>query len=417
MPSRLQELIDRRANVWSQMQDIMARATDGDLSAEDRSAYDAAEADLDNLGEQIERQQRHEERGRQFDHVDRTGVVPEPRDGNRDTGVGDAESRYAEAFTAWARRGTADLSAEERAALRGGWVDGSELRAQGVATQAAGGYLVPAAVRNRIVEAITYVAPMRQYAEVITTDTGASLPWPTVDDTANEGAILGENTQVTEQDVVFGQADIGAFMYTSKMVRVSFQLLQDNAFNLEGWLAGALGARIGRIQNRHFTVGTGTSQPDGIVTSSPVGKVGAGGQTTTVTYDDLIDLTDSIDIAYANNQRFMLSQSARRVIRKLKDTAGRPLWEPSIQVGAPDTLLGYGIVLNNHVPAPAASAKSILFGDFNSAYLVRDVSGFQLLRLSERFADYAQVGFVGFQRSDGTMQNSAAVRAYQHPAA
>src|SRR5215210_4027989 len=271
MPT-LQEKRDQRANVWEQMKALMERSAD--WTAEERASYEAAEADLDRIGEEIERDERFAQRSSQMDTVDRTGVIPDARgNGHRGDGDADPESRYAEAFTAWARRGTADLSTEERAALRGGWVDGSELRAQGVATQAAGGYLVPVAVRNRIVEAMTYVAPMRQFSEVITTDTGASLPWPTVDDTANEGAILGENTQVSEQDVVFGQADIGAFMYTSKMVRVSFQLLQDNAFNLEGWLAGALGARIGRIQNRHFTVGTGTSQPDGLVPGTPVGKV------------------------------------------------------------------------------------------------------------------------------------------------
>jgi HK97 family phage major capsid protein len=98
------------------------------------------------------------------------------------------------------------------------------------------------------------------------------------------------------------------------------------------------------------------------------------------------------------------------------DSQNRPLWEPSIQVGVPDSLLGYGVVLNNYVPVPAASAKSLLFGDFREAYVIRDVAGFQLLRLEERYADYLQVGFLGFQRSDGTMQNTSAVKAFQHAA-
>jgi HK97 family phage major capsid protein len=409
-----QQLREQRANVWSQMQEVMALAErEGrDLSAEERSKYDAAELDLDRLGGDIERQERHEARERDFSKVDRTGVVGEPR---RDTDPDD-EKRYEQAWTSWVRRGTQDISSEERSALRTGWVDGSELRAAGVATASAGGYTVPPAFRAKLVEQMSFVAPMRQYAEVITTDTGANLPWPTVDDTANEGAILAENTQVSEQDFVFGQASLDAYMYTSKLVRVSFQLLNDNAFNLEAYLARALGQRIGRIQNRHFTVGTGTGQPDGIVTGATVGKVGATGQTTTVTYDDLVDLTDSIDLAYAGNQQFMMSQSARKAIRKLKDSQGRPLWEPSLQVGTPDTLLGYGIALNNLVPAPAASAKSILFGNFRDAYLIRDVSDVQLLRLQERYADFLQVGFLAFARADGTLQNASAVRAYQNSA-
>jgi HK97 family phage major capsid protein len=410
-----QQLREKRANVWDQMQAIMARAESGELSAEDRSAYDAAEADLDRVGEDLERQERHEAREREYSTLDRRGVVDERAPGTP-AGEGE-ESRYAGAFTSWMRRGTTDISTEERTALRGGWVDGSELRAQGVATAAAGGYLVPPAFRAKLIEAMQFVAPMRQYAEVITTDTGANLPWPTADDSSNEGAILGENTQVTEQDAVFGQSDIGAHMYTSKLVRVSQQLLQDNAFGLESWLAGALGRRIGRVQNRHFTVGTGTGQPKGLVTAAPVGKEGAAGQVTSITYDDLVDLTESLDLAYANGLGWMFSQSARKVIRKLKDGNNRPLWEPSVQAGTPDTLMGYGIAINNHVPAPAAGAKSVLFGDIKTAYLVRDVSGFQLLRLQERYAEYLQVGFLGFQRSDGTVQDAAAVRAYQHPAA
>lgn len=408
-----QQLREQRANIWEQMKEVMDVAErDGrDLSGEERQKYDAAEAELDAIGERIERSERHDKRAGEFGKVDRSGVVP-----TGDGGDGGDDETYARAWSSWARRGTEDLSREERGALQGGWVSGSELRAAGVATGAAGGYTVPPAFRAQLIEQMTYVAPMRQHAEVITTDTGANLPWPTVDDTANEGAILAENTQVSEQDVTFGTASLDSYMYTSKLVRVSFQLLNDNAFNLESWLAGALGRRIGRIHNRHFTVGAGTTEPDGIVTSATVGKQGIVGQTTSVIYDDLVDLTDSIDPAYANGQQWMLSQATRKVIRKLKDSQNRPLWEPSLQAGTPDTLLGYNVVLNNLVPAPAANAKSILFGNFRDAYLIRDVAGVQVLRLQERYADFLQVGFLAFARSDGTLQNASAVKAYKHSA-
>jgi HK97 family phage major capsid protein len=411
----LQDLREKRANVWDQMKALMDKGDN--WSGEERASYEKAETELDQLGADIERQERHQERAAKLDKVDRTGVVPgstEPGEqrGNED----DTAKRYAEAFGAFMRHGISDVTSEQRQLLQQRFVSGDELRAAGVATASAGGYTVPPAFRAKIVEAMQFVAPMRQYAEVITTDTGANLPWPTADDTANEGAILGENTQVTEQDVQFGTNSIDAYMYTSKLVRVSFQLLNDSAFNLEQWLAQILGQRIGRVQNRHFTVGTGTNQPDGLVTGAAVAKQGAAGQTTSVTYDDLVDVQDGVDIAYANNQQWMMSQAARKTVRKLKDSQGRPLWEPSVQTGTPDLLLGAGLVINNNVPAPGASAKSIVFGDFQSAYLVRDVSDFQLLRLQERYADFLQVGFLGFQRSDGTVQNGAAVRAYQHPA-
>lgn len=412
-----QALREQRANIWAQMQEIYDRAQrEGrDLTAEETQAYDRAEADLDRLEEQVARAEKHETREGQYSAVDRTGVVP------AESAPGDPTNsqRYEQAFRSFLRSGTEDLDREERQILRAGWVDSKDIKAAaGVGTGSAGGYTVPAAFRAKIVETMVAFASMRRLAEVINTETGANLPWPTVDDTANEGAILAENTQVTEQDVVFGQASLDAYMYTSKLVRVSFQLLNDNAFDLERWLARALGQRIGRIQNRHFTVGTGTAQPDGIVTSAPVGKQGATGQTTTVTYDDLVDLVDSVDPAYleGGNVGFMMSQTIRKAVRKLKDTQGRPLWEPSLQAGVADSLLGYGLTLNNYMPAPAASAKSILFGDFREAYVIRDVNDFTLLRLTERYADFLQVGFLGFQRSDGTLQNASAVRAYQHSA-
>jgi HK97 family phage major capsid protein len=112
----------------------------------------------------------------------------------------------------------------------------------------------------------------------------------------------------------------------------------------------------------------------------------------------------------------MMNAAARKSLRKLKDTTNQPLWQPSIQAGVPDQLLGYGYVLNTDMPVPAANAKSILFGDFRAAYLARMVLGFQVLRLNERFADFGQSAFLGFARADGVVQNTAAYRAYQNSA-
>lgn len=418
MPST-QQLKEQRANIWSQMQEVMALAErEGrDLTAEERQKYDAAEGDLDRLGEDIDRQERHEARERDFTRVDRTGVVPgQLAPGN---GEGSPGAAYRNAFLSYVRGGIGELSGEEVRTLRTGWVENTEVRALGTGTQAAGGYTVPPEFFNRIIEQVQFVAPMRQYAQVIVTDTGANLPWLTANETAVEGRIIGENTAVTETDTTFGQATVGSYTYSSDMTRVPFQLLQDTGIDLEAYLARLLGNRVGRVQNRHFTVGTGTGQPQGIVTGAQVAKVGAAGQVTTVTYDDLVDVADSIDpaLAGAGNLRWMVSQSIRKVVRKLKDGQGRPLWEPSIQIGTPDTLLGYGIVLNNHIPAPGASAKSMLFGDFVESYLIRDVRGFAVQRLNERYAEFGQVAFLGFARADGVVQNTAAVKAYQHPAA
>lgn len=408
-------LVDRRVNTWNQMQDILARPKDpttGVTTAENVAAYDTAEGVLDQLEAEIARELSNAARAEQYNQVNRAGAVAPA--GGEDANP--REQAYASAFGNWMRRGPSALTPAEHGALATGF--STIENAQGVGTGSAGGYTVPPAFRDIIIEQLLYFANMRQWAEVINTETGATLPWPTVNDTGNEGAILGENTADTELDVTFGQADLGAYMYTSKIVRASLQLLNDNAFGLERWLARALAARIARIQNRHFTVGTGTGQPDGIITSATVGKTGLVGQTTTVIYDDLVDMTDSIDISYVGtgNVGWMMSQTARKTVRKLKDSQQRPLWEPSLQVGTPDLLLGYPLKLNNYVPVPAASAKSIGFGDIREAYVIRDVQDFQLMQLRERYAEFLQVGFLGFQRSDGTMQNTSAFKVYQHPA-
>ncbi|MFF8034917.1 phage major capsid protein [Streptomyces sp. NPDC016626] len=416
MPT-LQTLLDQRASAWNKAQEFQNRATsETELSAEDRAAWDAALADVERLSADIERDERHQ----RLASVDYSQVIEASREADEERHGGpDRAAAYANAWRSWMRDGTTELSSEERSALRTGWVDGKELRAQGVATGAAGGYLVPPEFRAKMVEAQKFWSSMRDVAEVITTETGATLPWPTSDDTANVGAILSENTQVTEQDLLLGQADVGAYMYTSKLVRVSLQLLNDAAFDVESWLAGKLGQRIGRAQNAHFTTGTGTNQPEGMQTNAVVGKTGAGGQTTSVVYDDLIDLIHSVDPAYRNSGRaqFMLHDTTLAAARKLKDGQGRPLWEPSIQVGVPDGLLGYRYTVNQDMPVMAASAKAILFGDFYAGYLIRDVQDVQLLRLAERYADFLQVGFLAFARTDGVPQDTAAYKAYRNAAA
>lgn len=317
------------------------------------------------------------------------------------------------------RGGMGELEPEERKLLRTGFVQEKELRAQGVATGAGGGFLVPEAFRNKFQETLKAFGGVREVSEVIETESGATLPWPGNDDTGNKGAILGENVQVTEQDFVLTENELGAFMYTSKLVRVSFQLLQDDAYDLEGRLARKLGERIGRIHNEHFTTGTGTGQPEGVQTNAVVGKTGAAGQTTSITFEDFIDLAHSVDPAYraGGRGRFMLHDLSVAKARKLKSTDGVPLWQPSLQAGVPDALFGYPYTVNNDMPVMAASAKSVLFGDFFAGYVIRDVRGFTLLRLDERYADFLQVGFLGFQRADAQPQDASAIRAYQNAAA
>jgi HK97 family phage major capsid protein len=201
------------------------------------------------------------------------------------------------------------------------------------------------------------------------------------------------------------------------MVKVSFQLLNDSAFDLGAFLPRKFGQRLGRAVNAHFTNGTGGgTQPTGLIPNLVVGKTGTTGQTLSVIYDDLIDLIHSVDPAYRGNARFMLNDLSVRVVRKIKDSTGQPIWQPGMQNGVPDSLLGYPLTVNQDVPVMAANAKSIAFGDFQQAYVIRQVQGVQTMRFDERFADALQVGFLAFARYDGNVDDAGAAKLYQNSA-
>jgi len=425
MPT-VQEMREKRANIWSEMSELITRADaeSRDLTGEERAKYEAAEADLDKLTADIDTREKHEKRAAEMAKVDRTGVIAE-----REERVDNAQEQYEAAFEAYVRRGVTNLSMDQRAALQSGFTTVENALSAGGTS--AGGYTVPPGFRDVLIETMKWYGSVRSVATVIQTDSGQPLQWPTNNATAQVGRILSENTQLTETDPAFGTATLGAYMYSSDSVLVPYQFLQDTAIDAEAYLARILGVRIGRIQNQHFTTGTGTSQPTGIQTNATVGVTLPTGNTTTLTYAGLISLVHSIDPAYrygasngtnvdiaASNTRakFMMSDAALAAARQIVDSQNRPLWQPSVQSGAPDTLLGYSVTLNNDMPVPAANAKSVLFGDFERGYVIRDVVGLQVRRLDERYADFLQVGWFAFQRTDATVQDSAAYAALKQSA-
>ena len=247
---------------------------------------------------------------------------------------------------------------------------------------------------------------MRQVATVVRTDNGNDLQWPTTNDTSNTGALLGETLEHTELDITFDELVLNAFKYTSRLVKVSVEYLQDNAINAPEVIGSMLGERIGRITNEHFTTGDGSSKPLGIIaaaTSSAITTAGA----ETITYDNIIDLVHSVDPAYRNGARFMFNDTTLKILKKIKvaqfsgDTAGYPLWRAGFATGEPDTIDGFGYVINQQV-ASGNSSKAIAFGQL-SKYLIRDVKDVTLVRLDERYAEFGMVGFLAFSRHDGDL--------------
>lgn len=406
----LNDLLERRARVWDAAQKIIddASARESGWTAEERQAYDKAEKDLDALTDQIEVLERHAQRAADFDKVDRSRVVA--TDATPAERTDDLDKAHRSAFAAYLRGGIANLTPEQRQTMLQHQSNDPELRAQAVGTNSAGGYLVPAEYRDEFIVKMKDYGAVINVATVITTDTGANLPWPTMDDTSNVGAILAENTQLAEQDLTIGTASLDAYMYTSKLTRASYQLIQDSGFDVEALVQKAHAERIGRITNQHFTTGTGTSQPDGIVTSATSGVTAAG--VAAITADELLDLIHSVDPAYRNERsRFMLSDTALKAIRKLKDSNGMYLWQPNVQAGTAASLFGYPYVINQDMAVPATGVKSVLFGDFEAGYVIRIVRQLQTIVFTERYADYLQVGYTSFMRADGTLQNGSAYKA------
>lgn len=403
MPT-LQELRDKRANAWAQAQDFRDRAAAGEeMSAEDEASWARALDEVDSLGEQISNRERDERLSARFAEID---TDTEVTGGNRDANASGEDPELREAFGDYLRNGLNGMSVEHRSVL--------EQRAQTSTTGSSGGYTVPQGFWAKVTETLKFYANVTEVAEVVTTDAGNKLPWPTNNDTTNTGRLLGENTQVTETALSFGQAELDAYTFSSDLVLVPLQLLQDSGVDFEGFVARKLGQRLGRVENSYFTTGSGSSEPQGYVTGATTGKTTAGA--TAITYDEIVDLIHSVDVAYRQNARFAMHDLILAYVRKIRDDSGgsglgRPIWEPSVQAGEPDRLLGYPYFVNNFMASTVATTnKTMAFGDFQSGFAIRKVTGGQLMVLRERYADYLQVGYFGFERCDSVVQDSSAIK-------
>lgn len=392
------------------------------LTTDEQTKWDAADQRATTLKGRIEVLQRTLDRMSELEESEGLstrggnagGRSGEDRDGDEQRGQDEAEQRaYAQAFGGFVRRGMEGLSQDHRSMMlaRRGIIPEADRRDLSAGTGASGGFTVPQGFFNRLTEAQRDFGGVRALAEVINTDSGNTIPMPTEDDTANAAAIVGEAVQGnTGVDATFGSTNIGAFTYRT-LVKVSIELLQDSAFDIEAYVARKFGTRFERGMNAHFTTGTGTGQPTGITAASggaATGKVGTTGQTTSIIFDDLVDLEHSVDPAYRRNAKWMWHDSSLKVIKKLKDSQGRPIWMPDYATSGanfPATIMGYGYAINQDMPVMAANAKSVAFGDFSS-YKIRQVRGMLMLRLQERYADFGQVGFIAFMRADGKYLNS-----------
>lgn len=306
------------------------------------------------------------------------------------------------------------LLAARRRSIKGNAMD-LERRAMST-TVAAGGYAIPEGFVNQLEATMLHFGGVRPLARILPTEKGNTLPWPTVNDTANEAAIVSEAAALTSpQDPTFSEVSFGAYMYRT-LVLASFELLNDEAVNLESFIMDAIAERFARGENRHFTTGNGTTQPHGFIPASSSGVTAA--SATSVSYADLVDLEHSVDPAYRRQPgvAFQMNDTTLKIIKKLLDADNRPLWSSGVAVREPDTILGYPYAINQHMADVAASNKSIAFGAWKK-FVIRQVRDLMIVRANELHLANGQVGFYAFHRVDSKMLDAGTdpVKHLTHP--
>lgn len=427
---KIRELREKQQRAVAQAREHLDKITDETPEADRRSAetaHDAALAEYDRIGGQIKREEDQSAREAELIEAEtrsreqrRPGQPDAEVDGARGGGKTKDELR-ATAFRSMLRYGMERLDPEHRAALGTqatlSDAESAALRAQGVVDSTAGGYLVPQGFMDELVVSLKAYGPMLDpgVTREIATTTGNLIPWPSMDDTANKGRRLTENTQVNTATLAFGVHQLFAFKYTTDVVLVSSELLQDSAIDPEQIVREAMAIRLGRVVNDDLTLGTGASMPTGIEYAAAAGYTAA--SATAISFDDMIELEHALDPLYRKmpGVRWMFHDTTLKALRKLKDGDGQYIWQPaSVVAKAPATISGFGYEVNQSMPQIATGQRSVVFGDFQR-YIVRRVKEFNVRRLNERYADFDQVGFIGFGRYDGALVDGKAMQALAHP--
>lgn len=269
-------------------------------------------------------------------------------------------------------------------------------------TTTGGGYTIPTYTMADLEKAMLFYGPMLQVSKIINTPTGATMYWPTTNDTGNRGYQIAINTDATTSAaaVTFGQTQLDAYKFTSGIIQVPNELFRDNVVNFQSTLVDMLAERVGRGINLACTTGASSgTTPYGVVTGSTKGSDAAA---TTITRDDLLDLIYSVDPAYRANAKLMMNDSTVLAIMKLWDTYSGAVYKASPIAGEPATIEGVPFVINNDMAAIGANAKSVLYGDF-SKYMIRLVQDFRILQSDQRFFEYDQTGVVCYWSCDGVL--------------
>lgn len=377
--NKIIELQEKRAKIWKQAKDFLdeRQAKSDILSAEDNATYERMEKDVVDLGKEIDRLNKQAAIDNELNQPTTNAIVGAPTLG-KESG---AKDQYNQSFWNMMR---GHVSANVMNALKEG-------------SDSDGGYLVPDEFENQLIQKLHQENVLRSISHVIQTSSG-DHKIPVV---ASEGTAswLDEEAAYTESNSSFGQVTLGAHKLGT-LIKVSDELLNDSAFDLTNYISTEFARRLGDAEEEAFLTGNGTGRPTGILNDSNGAKDGVtAAAADAITFDELIDLFYSLKEPYRKNAVFLMNDSTVKAVRKLKDQNGQYIWQPSVQLGAPDMILNRPVYTSQYMPTLSAGNKIALFGDF-SYYWIADRQGRTFKRLNELYAVNGQVGFLGSQRVD-----------------
>ncbi|WP_279108131.1 phage major capsid protein [Acidaminococcus intestini] len=385
-------LREKRKNIWESAKAFLdtVRDENGLVSAENTERYEKMENDVVQLGKEIERLERQQAMDAILSKPTSQPIIEQPGNGTQIEKLkGRASQAYAQAF--W------------NSIRHKGFIDVQN--ALSVGTDSDGGYLVPEEYEKTLVDKLQEENFFRKLGTVIHTSGDRKIPVVTGH---GEASWMEENGLYPDSQDTFGQQSIGAYKLGTA-IRVSEELLNDSAFDVETYIANEFARRIGTKEEEAFLIGDGKSKPTGVFGSAELG-VTAG--TTSITFDDVIDLYHSLRTPYRKKAAWILNDSTVKTLRKLKDNNGNYIWQPSVTVGTPDTILNRPCYSSSFAPELAAGKRPLIFGDF-SYYWIADREYRSFKRLNELYAANGQIGFLASQRVDGLLMLKESVKALE----
>ena len=390
--NKILELREKRAKAWEAAKNCLdsKRGTDGLLSAEDTATYDKMEADVVALGKEIERLERQANIDAELARPTSNPITNQPGAGHGD------ESKTGRASEAY--------RIDMLKAIRSNFRNVSNVLQEGV--DADGGYLVPTEYDRRLIEGLEEENIFRQLGTTITTSGERKI---NIAGTKPAAAWIDEGEALTFGDAKFSQINLDAHKL-HVAVKVTEELLYDNAFGLEDYLLRQFSKALGNAEEDAFLNGDGTGKPLGIFATTGGAEIGVtAASATAITADEIINLVYSLKRPYRKNAKFIMNDQTISLLRKLKDGNQAYLWQPSVQAGEPDRLFGYEVITSPYVPTVEADKPVIAFGDF-SYYNIGDRGTRSFAELKELFAGNGMIGFVAKERVDGKLVLPEAIK-------